>query len=221
MNEFGKICVVFVTAASLAFMAFAGAMRSGGKDWLAEADELGEDFILNVTPGDKTSYSITYRPSGENLGNSTVLAEVVTKAWAKKVAVTRERMTKLTDQAAAITPDTDAKLKAIESDKQGLEIRIKAMTQQLDQVNAAIAKINTDINDAALEVQRIRLEGQERREEGYRLRNQLELLRNDLYVAQVQRKNLEDEELRLREILRRLERRKQQLSGTVTDDEEA
>lgn len=219
MNEFGKVCVVFVTAASLAFMAFAGAMRSGGKDWQAEADELGEDFILNVTPGDKTSYAITYRKTGENLGNSTVLAEVVTKAWAKKASEARARLTELNDKATAIAPDTDAKLKAIEADKQGLQVRIDAMTKQLDEVNQAIAQVNGQINDAALEVQRIRLEGQERREEGYRLRNQLELLRNDLYVAQVQRKNLEDEELRLREILRRLERRQQQLSGTASDEE--
>lgn len=221
MNEFGKICVVFVTAASLAFMAFAGAMRSGGKDWQAEADELGEDFILNIIPGDKTSYAITYRPNGESLGKSEVLAEVVTKAWAKKVTVTRDQLKKLTDEAAAIQPDTDAKILAIEADKQGLAARIQVMTQQLEQVNEAIANVNAEINDAALEVQQIRLEGQERREEGYRLRNQLELLRNDLYVAQVQRKNLEDEELRLREILRRLERRKQQLSGTTADDEAA
>lgn len=219
MNEFGKICVVFVTAASLAFVAFSGAMRSGGKDWQAEADELGEDYILNITPGDKTSYSITYRKTGENLGNSTVLAEVVTKAWAKKVAEARAEMTKLNEQAAPIKPDTEAKLKAIEFDKQGLAVRIEAMTKQLEQVNQEIAQVNTQINDAALEVQQIRLEGQERREEAYRLRNQLELLRNDLFVAQVQRKNLEGEELRLREILQRLERRQQQLSGTADDTE--
>lgn len=213
MNEFGKICVVFVTAASLAFVAFTGAMRSGGRNWQAEADELGPDYILTITPGDKTSYSITHRPKNKAIPQSPLLSEVVVKAREMQVAEAEAEIKKWNDLTQEIKPKTEAILAAITADEQGLTVRQNAMTKQLEAVNQEIARINTQINDAALEAQKIRSEGQERREEVYRLRNQLELLRNDLFVAQVQRQNLEEEEIRLREILQRLERRQQQLAG--------
>jgi hypothetical protein len=86
---------------------------------------------------------------------------------------------------------------------------------QVEAVNAEIARISDEILAAVNEVQRIRALGQERREEGYRLKNQLELLRNDLSVATTQRKSLEEEELRLKEILQRLERRNRQLTEST------
>jgi len=215
MNEFGKICVVFVTAASLAFVAFAGAMRNGGRNWDAEADELGSDYTLGVTPGEKVSYAMTQRRTNQNVGTSTILAEVVTKAKAQQVSTAREELNRLTKERTELEPQTAAAIAAITADEIGLNKRAEALASQVDAVADEITQINTQIVEAISEVQRIRSLGQERREEGYRLRNQLELLRNDLHVASVQRKNLEEEELRLKEILQRLERRNRQLVETT------
>jgi chromosome segregation ATPase len=219
MNEFGKICVVFVTAASLGFVAFAGALRSGGRNWQAEMDELGTDFLLNTTVGERTTYTLTHRRSNQAVSSNTkVLAEAVVAGKAKQVSEMRDEMNSLTKQTEDLKPLAEAALKAIAADEDALKRRGEALSRQLDQVMQQISRVNSQIIEAANEAQKIRSEGQERREEVYRLRNQLELLRNDLSVAQVQRKNLEEEEVRLREILQRLERRKQQLSGT-TDQE--
>jgi phage shock protein A len=56
----------------------------------------------------------------------------------------------------------------------------------------------------------------ERRNEGFRMKNLLELLRTDAYVAQVQKKALDDELIRLKENVRRLEKRNQQLKQTIS-----
>lgn len=219
MNEFGKVCVVFLTAASLAFVAFAGALRTGGRNWQAEADELTNDFSLTITSGEKTSYAMAERnpPVGGNAfsANSTVLPEVVTKAKAQQVKVANDRLAELTKSRTDLEPLTKAALEAIAADEQGLKAREQALVAQLDAVNAEIARISDEILAAVNEVRRIRALGQERREEGYRLKNQLELLRNDLAVATTQRKSLEEEELRLKEILQRLERRNRQLTEST------
>ncbi len=216
MNEFGKVCVVFVTAASLAFVAFVGAMRSGGRNWQLEADQM-DDFVLNVTPGEKTKYGMNNRRTGEPVGSeSTILPEVVVAAKAKQVANIRKETTDLTEAAAQLKPGTEFAVAAVTADEKGLAVRLESLQKQYDEVSQRIAQVNTQIIEAANEAQKIRAEGQERREEVYRQQNQLELLRDDLFAAKVQRKNLEEEEVRLQEILSRLDRRRQQLVDRTT-----
>lgn len=220
MNQFGKICVVFVTASSLAFVAFAAAMRNGGRNWPAEAEEIRAEFVMNVTPydpatGAKAKYAMTHRRSGAPVGTSEVLAEVVVKSRQKQISVANEEITKLTTETEAMKKDAEAAVAASAADEIGLQEREKLVMAQLDDMSQKLVDINTQIVDATNQAQKIRSVGQERREEGYRLKNQLELLRNDLFAAQVQRKNLEEEELRLKEIRARLERRRQQLSSSA------
>jgi chromosome segregation ATPase len=217
MNNFGKVCVVFVTAASLGFVAFAGAMRSGGRNWMAEASDLGPDYALAITTGDKTNYGITYRKTNQSVSNSPILAEAVVAAKGKQVSEAREEMAKLNKMADDLKPVSEAAVKAVAEDEKGLKLREQALMKQLEELTQEITRINGQIIEAANEAQKIRVEGQERREEVYRLRNQLELLRNDLSVAKLQRKNLEEEEVRLREVLDRLERRQRQLAGEKDD----
>jgi hypothetical protein len=212
LNTIGKVCVVIVAAASLAFAAFAGAMRNGGPNWQNEADALGSDFILSVTPGNPPSYSMTYRPTNQNIGTSTVLAEVVTAAKAKQASEARDQLKRLQDQAEQFKPLTETALAANAADEAGLKLREEAMRQQLDAVSKEIERVNNEIVETAATAQRIRAEGQDRRDEVYRQKTVLELARNDLYAAQVQRKNLEEEEIRLKDLLQRLQRRKEQLT---------
>ena len=127
----------------------------------------------------------------------------------------REELGKLTAEAERLKPLTAAANAAILADEAGLKVREDALVKQMDEISQSISRINDEIIEKAGVAQKIRAEGQERREEGFRLQNQLELLRDDLYAAQIQRKNLEEEELRLQEILQRLQRRKQQLSSTT------
>lgn len=211
LNTLGKVCVVFVAAASLAFAAFAAAMRNGGPNWESEADALGPDFVVTITPGDPPTYGVVYRPTNENVSSSKVLAEAVTAARAKQVAETRNKLTKLQELANQFKPQIELANAANAADEAGLKVREEALVRQLNEVSQAVQQLNDQIIEAAAKAQAIRAEGQERREEVYRQKNVLELARNDLYAAKEQRKNLEEEELRLKELLQRLERRRQQL----------
>lgn len=215
MNTASRICIVFAAAASLTFMAFAGAMRSGGGNWLAEAESIGPDYVLNINQSEQgTEYRISHR-TGPDVKRSNNLAEVVVAARQKQVAEVRKKLTELRDLASRLEPQVADILQNIKADEVGLQLREKALVQQYNEVRAEIEQVNRDIVDKANEAQQIRSQGQERREETYQRKNQLELLRNDLFAAELQHRNLVEEEIRLKELLQRLERRHQQLQSRI------
>lgn len=217
LNTFGKVFVVFVATASLSFAAFTAAMRNGGPNWPSEVDELGTEFILTATPGDPVTYSLAHRRTNQAGKTSPVLAEVVTEARAKQITLAREELTKVTAEIERLKPLTEGANAAVSADEASLKAREDVLVGQLNAISEAISRLNEQIIEKTGEAQQVRLVGQERREEVYRLQNQLELLRDDLYAAQVQRKNLEEEELRLTDLLQRLERRRDQLAGNTAD----
>jgi len=215
MNTFSRICVVVAAAASLAFMSFAGAMRSGN-NWAAEAQSLAPEYVLTINRGEQgTEYSMAHR-SGGNVKTSKNLADVVVAARQKQVSDAQKQLQTLRDEAAKLPPQIEEALKAIVADEAGLKVRETAMEQQLAEVREETEQVNRQVIDKANEAQQIRSEGQERREEAYLRHNQLELLRNDLFAAKVQHQHLVEEELRLKELLQRLVRRRQQLENQLS-----
>ena len=218
MNSLGKVLVVFVSASSLGFAAFALSLVSGGPNWKGEAEsaELTNDFVFTTAPGEKPTYAVKARRTDAAVGGSTpLLAEAVVAARQQQLKDAKERQTQLEKRIADIKP-VIAQIKAlIPTDEAGVKARSDAYDKQLAQMNGAIQTATTEITTKAGEIQQTRKTGQERREEGFRMANQLELLRNDLFAAVKQQKALEDELVRAEENLKRLQRREAQLKQQV------
>ena len=223
MNSLGKVMVVFVTATSLGFAAFALSLVTGGPNWKAEAesDELTKDFVFTTTPGEKPTYTVKTRRTGDAVGSqSTLLAETVVNARQRQLKDAKEKETALLTEIEKIKPQI-AQIKAlIPQDQAGLVARAQILDKLLGELNEAIQTATAAFTAKATEIQQIRKTGEERREEGFRLKNQLELLRTDLFVAQAQQQILEGELVRVEENLKRLQRREQQLKQQVGSYEE-
>lgn len=218
MNSLGKILVVFVTASSLGFAAFALSLVSGGPNWKGEAEsaELTDDFVFTTTPGEKPTYSVKTRRLDESVQASTpLLAEAVVAARKRQLENATKRKGELEQKVAQIKPIIDQIKALIPPDATGVKARSDAYDKQLALMNAATQTASTEITAKSGEIQQTRKTGQERREEGFRLTNQLELLRNDLFAAVRQQKALEDELVRAEENLKRLQRREAQLKQQV------
>lgn len=218
MNSLGKVLVVFVTASSLGFAAFALSLVSGGPNWKGEAEsaELTSDFVFTTTPGEKPAYSVKARRTDTAVGSSTpLLAEVVVAARQQQLKDAKEQQTQLEQKIAQIKPMIEQIKTLIPIDEAGVKARTDAYDKQLAQMNAAIQVASTEITAKSAEIQQIRKTGEDRREEGFRLANQLELLRNDLFAARKQQLALEDELVRAEENLKRLQRREVQLKQQV------
>lgn len=219
MNSFGKILVVFVTAASLGFVAFTLSLVSGGPNWKAEmqSDELTNDFVFTTTNTEKgPNYSVKARRTDAAVGGQTpVISEVVVKARDKQVKDAKEEETRLQTEINRLKPILEEVKALIPPDKAGMAARAQLLDKILTKISGDIHTTTQEIATKASAIQLIQKTTQERREEAFRLKNQLELLRTDLFVEQAQQKILEDELVRVEENERRLARRNDQLKKQV------
>ena len=223
MNSLGKVLVVFVTASSLGFAAFAMSLVSGGPNWKGESEsaELTNDFVFTTTPGEKPTYSVKVRRTDAAVGASTpLLAEAVVAARKKQLEDATTRKGELEQKIAQLQPIIEQVKALIPPDVAGVNARSAAYDKQLEQLETAKQAASTEITAKSGEIRQTRKTGEERRDEAFRLKNQLELLRNDLFAAKDQQKVLEDELVRAEENLKRLERRASQLKQQVGGYEE-
>ncbi|MEK6257534.1 MAG: hypothetical protein AABP62_02850 [Planctomycetota bacterium] len=223
MNSLGKVLVVFVTASSLGFAAFAMSLVSGGPNWKGESEsaELTNDFVFTMAPGEKPTYAVKARRTDAPVQPATpLLAEAVVAARKRQLEDATKVKGELEQKIAQIKPIIDQIKALIAPDAAGAKSRSDAYDKQLEQLNAAIQTASTEFTTKSGEIQRTRKTGEERRDEAFRLKNQLELLRNDLFAAKQQQKVLEDELVRAEENLKRLERRASQLKQQVGGYEE-
>lgn len=217
MNTLGRILVVFTAAASLGFAAFAGALVSGGPNWRAEAaaPSFSNDLALEERPGPPSQFSVKDRVTDQQIGSSTLLAEVLVQGRQKQAQNAQTELTEINQKIEQIKPRISEVAIRIAADLKGADGRLRILQEQLSQVEAQIQTVTTEIQQKSVDAQAIRADAEERRNEGLRLKNQLELLRNDLYAAGKQRDALADELVRLNEIEQRLSRRNQQLKNQL------
>ena len=218
MNSFGKTLVVFVTACSLGFVAFALSLVAGGPNWKADAEseQLTNDFIFTTTPGEKPSYSVKTRKTDQPVGSpSTVLAEVIVAARKKQAEDAKAEESGLADEVAKIQPRIKEMKDLIPPDQAWMAARAQMLDKLLTKISDEIQTVTQEIATKAAAIQQLQKTAQERRDEGFRLKNQLEIMRTDLFVAQAQQRILADELVRVEENLKRLERRGEQLQKQV------
>jgi hypothetical protein len=218
-NSFGKVLVVFVTAFSLGFAAFAMSLVTGGPNWKKEAEskDFTDDFVLTVTAGDKKTYTVKSRQTDQGVGpqGSTLLPEVIVAARKKQAEDAKAEQNRLAAEVARLKPIINEFKQLIPEDQAGLAARGVAMDKTLSRINEQIQAASADFTAKSAVIKQVQETIKERRDEGFRLKNQLELLRTDLFVAKVQQQALEDELVRVEENLKRLERREQQLKKQI------
>ena len=214
MNTIGKILVVFIAASSLSFMAFAGALRNGGLDWVAEmkAPDLQKEFVFSTEAGEKTTYSVRHRRSESVVSERTpVQAETILKARKRLEEDNNKRLQELNPQPAQLQAAIKSTQDAIVVDKKGVEAREQELSEAVTKTWNEIQAVGDALSESTIQTQDVLKTAQERREEAYRLTTQLDLLRNDTFAAIEQKKVLQDELRRLEDNKRRLERRNEQL----------
>lgn len=219
MNTAVKILIVFVTACSLSFMALAGAISLGGPNWWGRTQALTE-FTFEASAGETTTYSASYRPTGESVkSGSDSLADVVVAALNKESQVLTAKEQELDQRIAAEQANIQALKSYQEKDVAALDARAAEFAVELKRINTQIT--NTINNSATQEadsvaekLQAMTAQGEllkKRREDVLRLRDQLALVRTDRDRLAEQKQELEDILILLESSISQLERRSQQL----------
>lgn len=218
MTRLSKILVVIVAFGSLGMAAFSAALVTGGPNWEAVAQSPEIAKFVAISQNDMGQWSGTMRVSGEQVGSSNNLAEIVIKSQQKILADLKAQIQELQPRVEALGPQSVAIQGVIDKDVAGLEAHAELWNRQLKALSDEVARLTTVLSQKAAQTTQIQQELGERRFEVLRLHNQLELLRDDLFAAETQRDALQRELLQLDESRRRLEHRQKQLKVQLGEE---
>ncbi len=217
MTGLAKILVVFTTAASLGFAAFAMAMFAGGPNWMAMANAPEIRDRVAVTGNETGDYTAVVRVSGDTVATGKNPADVVLKAQARVLSDMRNELQDLQAKITNYEPQQEIVRNQVAADRAGLAKHAEIWNAQLTALATRLNEMTNELAETGSNAVQLQEQLKELRFEVLRLRNQLELLRDDQYAAEEQKRALESELLLLRESRQKLERRqeglKNQLSG--------
>lgn len=217
MTRFSKVLVVFVTAASLSYFAFVGALILGGPNWAEQANQLqnapefGKQVTFKPPETPKGPWVATHIKTGTQIASDPLLPDVIKKAQDRILNDMRTEINDLKEKITAETAARDLAKTTIVADHAGIKVRAADYAVRLKKLSDEIAQETEKLTMRSGDLTAVQKQFEERRFEVFRLQNQLELLRDDLYAAVRQRKALEDELLQLQESQQRLQTRQQQL----------
>jgi hypothetical protein len=214
MNQVVKVLVLFVTVASLSFMALTGAITLGGPNWWGRAQEMKE-YTFQETAGDPPTYNATHRPSNTPVSGaqSPILAKTVVATLNDEKLKLQTRDTELNDLISREEGFIKILEEAQSKDLGLLEARSKEFQAQLDQLNKTIASLSADIDKIQEQTYALNESLGKRREDVLRLKDQLALVRTDRDRLIAERKELEDILVLLNASVDQLERRTEQLQS--------
>lgn len=217
MTRFSKVLVVFVTAASLSYFAFVGALILGGPNWAEQANQLqnlpefGKHVTFKPPETPKGPWVATHIKTGTQIASDPLLPDVLKKAQDRILKDIRDETNDLKEKMTAETAALALAKTTIQADHAGIKVRAADYAVRLKKLSDEIALETEKLTMRGGELTAVQKQFEERRFEVFRLQAQLELLRDDLYAAERQRSALQDELLQLTESQQRLEARQQQL----------
>jgi len=203
MTKFSKVLVVFIAAASIAFMAFAGAIGFAGPNWNSEADSSDlADYAFTATEGEKTTYAVSYLhgPGGEPeqvKSGTPVLAEAIIAARQHMLQQHNDKIGRIDNVLQPLQDKIKETRQLTAVDQVALQKFDQALTARVQQLQTQVEDISKQFVSLSIETQQNRIAATQRREDVFRLTNQLEILRAEVFRIQEQQTLLRDALYRL------------------------
>lgn len=211
MAKASKVLVVVITVACLSFLGFAAVTVIGGTNWRAEALKL--DQFTFERSGE--NWVATHKVSGDQVGSSKVLPEVIAAARQRMLQEAQQQQTTLQQNIDRFQQELKTVNELIAANESAFRKREQQLVAELNRLEGQIEQLASEANEMGQEVQATRIEAGKRRDDVFRLQNQLDLLRADRFRAMQQKTNLEDALVRLNGDVERLERRQEQLASAT------
>lgn len=208
-TKISKILVVFVTAASIAFLGIAVGISKLGPNWREETQNL-PDYAFSETTGENPQWTSTQRTESAPLATGS-LASVIAKSYDDAARRNQDKVAALDPQIENLKQQM-ARLSAfIEADEQGIGKREEQLALAMEDVGKQIQTLSIDGERLATQAVEIRAVAERTRESGMRLKRQRIQIETDLYRLVEQKRHLLDLVYQMEGILQRLRDREQQL----------
>jgi hypothetical protein len=208
-TNISKILVVFVTAASIAFLGIAVGISKLGPNWLEETHNLS-DYAFAETTGENPQWTSTQRTESAPLATGS-LASGIAKSYDDAARRNQDKVAALTPQIETLKQLMTERSAFIEADEQGIGNREEQLALAMENVGKQIQTLSTDSERLATQAVEIRAVAERTRESGMRLKRQRIQIETELYRLVEQKRHLLDLVYQMEGILQRLRDREQQL----------
>ena len=217
-TKISKILVVFVTAASVAFLGIAVGISKLGPNWLAETQNL-KDYGFAQTTGEKPQWTSTQRTESAPLATDS-LPGVILKSYEDATRRNQEKVAAVSPQIENLKQQITRLSVLIDADGKGITKREEQLVLALEEVGKQIQDLSTDGERLATQAVDIRAVAERTRESGMRLKRQRIQVETEHYRLVEQKRQLLDLVYQMDGILQRLRDREQQLinQGAVTSE---
>ncbi len=217
-TKISKILVVFVTAASIAFLGIAVGISRLGPNWLEETQHL-PDYGFAQTTGENPKWTSTHRTESSPLATDPLPA-VILKSYEHGTRQNQEKVTAVTPQIESLKQRIAQIATFVEADEKGIATREEQLVLALEEVGKQIQDLSTEGERLATQAVDIRAVAERTRESGMRLKRQRIQIETELYRLVEQKRQLLDIVYQMDGILQRLRDREQQLinQGAVTSE---
>ena len=208
-TKISKILVVFVTAASIAFLGIAVGISKLGPNWREETQNL-PDYAFAETTGEKPQWTSTQRTESAPLATGS-LASVIAKSYDDAKDRNQRKVETVSPQIETLKQRMARLSEFIEADEQGIGKREQQLAAAMEDVGKQIQTLSTDGERLATQAVEIRAVAERTRESGMRLKRQRIQIETEFYRLIEQKRHLLDLVYQMEGILQRLRDREQQL----------
>jgi hypothetical protein len=209
-TKISKILVVFVTAASIAFLGIAVGIRNLGPNWTEEIQNL-PDYGFAQSAGENPQWSSTRRTEGAALATSVSLPNVIAKSYDEEARRNNDRVAEVSPQIEELKQTVARLSTLIEADEKGITKREEQLVLAMEDAGKQIQALSVEGERLATQALEVRAVGERTRESGMRLSRQRIQIATELYRLTEQKKHLLDLVYQMEGILQRLRDREQQL----------
>lgn len=210
MTRFGKILVILITFASLAFAGFAIAATYGGPNWEELASQI-KGYKFTHTGGENPTWTAVRARGEEQVASDRNLAKVIDAVLADKIAKLNAEKT---DYQNRIPPLTEALAKtkaANEADVPAIQAYIVQERARVNALNTALAALESKVQAETSASQKLENIASARREDVFRLTGELSEIRADKTRLEAIKRNLAEELEQLNGNIERAEQRRESL----------
>jgi len=220
MTRFGKILVVLITFASLAFAGFAIVVFYAGPNWQEMAGQI-EGYKFALSAGENPTWSAVRARGDEQVSTDKNLAKVIDAVLADKLKALKAESADFQGRIPPLSEELAKTQAANLADVPALQEYITAERARLDALNAQVAALEADVLAETSTAQKLENIASDRREDVFRLSGQLSEIRADKFrLAAIRRQLAEELEQVLGNIERAEERQKQITEDSYNPDEE-
>ena len=211
MTKTSKCLVVFILAASAAFLGFVSATVVGGPNWGAESREL-TGYVFQRTGDTAASWSVNSNAAGDTFSKSSLLLpETIVEARKHTNSRHQEELKQLDADIPKVRGQLEQAQQLIEVDQKAIQLRFEQLTAELQALHKQINDVSLEGIQVSQESQATNQQLERRREDVLRLINQLAEIRTELFQAIEQQERLRDEMIQIQGNIDPLKRREQQL----------